>query len=238
MQHEGGFNPVFILKRMRHDFSECTLFAFFKDGICFLGATPERLVSLEEGNRIQVSCLAGSTGLRMGSKEDLELKERLLLDPKNRLEHALVVDAIRKALEPVCKKLAFPSSPAIVSMKNIRHLHTPLLGILGKKEGCVLELVGLLHPTPAVGGLPKERAISLIRGIEGFDRGWYSGPVGWIDGSGGGAMFVAIRCALLSAYEALLYAGCGIVADSNPEEELEESRLKLKAMQWMLNGKT
>jgi menaquinone-specific isochorismate synthase len=111
------------------------------------------------------------------------------------------------------------------------------LGILERKRANVLDLIGLLHPTPAVGGLPKEKALLLIRALEGFDRGWYSGPVGWVDGSGDGEMFVAIRSALLSGNEALLYAGCGIMADSDPKAELEESRLKLEAMRWALNGK-
>lgn len=237
VQQECGFKPAIVLKKMRHDFSECTLFAFFKDGSCFLGATPERLVSLEDGNRIRVSCLAGSSRRGMGSKEDLKLEEGLFLDSKNRREHAFVVDAVRRALEPVCRELEIPSTPTLIRMKNIRHLHTPVLGLLKKRPGSVIDLVGLLHPTPAVGGVPKEKALSLIRELEVFDRGWYAGPVGWVDGSGGGAMFVAIRSALVSGSEAHLYAGCGIVADSDPEEELEESRLKLEAMRWMLNGK-
>lgn len=237
MRQEGRINPTLVLNRMRQGFGECTLFAFLENEACFLGATPERLVSLYGGSRVLVSCLAGSAGRGIGCEEDLRLKERLLSDRKNRLEHALVVDAIKKALAPLCSELTFPPSPSLVCIRNIQHLHTPVLGLLEQKPASVLDLLGLLHPTPAVGGLPKEKALWLIRALEGFDRGWYSGPVGWVDGSGGGEMFVAIRSALLSGNEALLYAGCGIMADSDPKAEFEESRLKLEAMLWALNGK-
>jgi len=237
MRQEGRINPTLALNRMRQGFGECTLFAFLENEACFLGATPEPLVSLYDGSHVSISCLAGSAGRGLGCEEDLRLKERLLSDRKNRLEHALVVDAIKKALAPLCSEITLPPYPSLVCIRNIQHLHTLVLGILERKRANVLDLIGLLHPTPAVGGLPKEKALLLIRALEGFDRGWYSGPVGWVDGSGDGEMFVAIRSALLSGDEALLYAGCGIMADSDPEAEFEESRLKLEAMRWALNGK-
>ncbi len=237
MRQEGRISPTLALDRMRQGFVECTLFAFLEDEACFLGATPERLVSLYDGSHVLLSCLAGSAGRGLDCEEDLRLKEGLLSDRKNRLEHALVVDAIIKALTPLCSELTLSPSPSPAYIRNIQHLHTLVLGTLKRKPANVLDLIDLLHPTPAVGGLPKEKALWLIRTLEGFDRGWYSGPVGWLDGSGDGEMFVAIRSALLSGNEALLYAGCGIMADSDPKAELEESRLKLEAMRWALNGK-
>ena len=237
LQLEGRINHALALKRMRKGFGECTLFAFMENEACFLGATPERLVSLYGGSKALVSCLAGSARRGIGSEEDLRLQENLLSDTKNRLEHAMVVDTIKKSLAPLCAEITHPPSPSLVCIRNIQHLHTPILGLLKQTPGNVLDFLGLLHPTPAVGGLPKEEALLLIRALEGFDRGWYAGPVGWVDGSGGGEMFVAIRSALLSGSKAFLYAGCGIMADSDPTEELEESRLKLEAMRWTLNGR-
>ena len=122
-------------------------------------------------------------------------------------------------------------------MPNVQHLYSPLTGTL-TADSHILELVERLHPTPASGGLPRQSALSLIRTHESFDRGWYAGPVGWIDGKGGGEFAVAIRSALLRQNEARLYAGCGIVAGSDPQREYEESRLKLQPMLWALNGKT
>ena len=104
-------------------------------------------------------------------------------------------------------------------------------------EWHVIELAERLHPTPAAGGLPRQAALPLIRSYEGFDRGWYAGPVGWVDARGEGEFAVAIRSALLRGNEAVLYAGCGIVAGSEPEREYEESCLKMRPMLWALNGK-
>jgi menaquinone-specific isochorismate synthase len=121
-------------------------------------------------------------------------------------------------------------------MPNLQHLHTPVEGVL-KEEAHILQLVEQLHPTPAAGGLPRQSALSLIRAYESFDRGWYAGPLGWIDRRGSGEFVVGIRSALLRGNQALLYAGCGIVADSDPQREYEESNLKLRPMLWALNGK-
>ena len=226
--------PGHMLRRLRTGYGGCTIFAFARGTSCFLGATPERLVRLE-GRTVRAGCLAGSAARGATGGEDRSLGEALLADRKERHEHALVVDALREALAPLCSSLSAPDQPGLLRMPNVQHLHTPVEGVLAG-ESHVLELVERLHPTPAAGGLPQQAALSLIRSYEPFDRGWYAGPVGWVDGRGGGEFAVAIRSALLREDEALLYAGCGIVAGSDPEREYQESCLKLQPMLWAING--
>ncbi|MCH8994589.1 MAG: isochorismate synthase [Chloroflexi bacterium] len=223
------------LRRLRARYGGCTVFAFTRDTSCFLGATPERLVRLD-GRDVRIDCLAGSAPRGATEIADRTLGEALINDEKERLEHALVVDSLRETLQPLCSVLDVPERPRLLRMPNVQHLHTPVAGTLSDDRH-VLDLVARLHPTPASGGVPQQVARSLIRSYESFDRGWYAGPVGWIDGRGGGEFVVAIRSALLREQEALLYAGCGIVAGSNPEREYQESCLKLEPMLWAMNGK-
>lgn len=228
------FEPGPVLRRLRSGYEGCTIFAVARGESCFLGATPERLVRLA-GEVVQATCLAGSTARGASDEEDRTLGEALLADKKERHEHALVVRALRKALRPLCSQLSLPESPSLLRMPNVQHLQTPVEGVLQSKTD-ILELVERLHPTPAAAGLPRQAALSLIRAHEPFDRGWYAGPLGWIDGHGGGEFVVAIRSALLQGNAASLYAGCGIVADSDPEREYEESCMKLRSMLWALNN--
>ncbi len=230
----GPVDPGPVIRRLRAGYGGCTVFAFARGESCFLGATPERLVRLE-GEIVRADCLAGSIARGAGEGEDLALGEALLADGKERHEHALVVRAVGDALGPLCSRLSVPAMPGLLRMPNVQHLYTPVEGVVNG-ERHVLELVERLHPTPAAGGLPRDAALRLIRSYETFDRGWYAGPVGWVDGRGGGEFVVAIRSALLRGNEALLYAGCGIVAGSDPQREYEESCLKLRPMLWALNG--
>lgn len=234
LRSPGGFEPGLVLRRLRSGYGGCTIFALARGESCFLGATPERLVRLE-GEVVHATCLAGSTARGASDEEDRALGEALLADNKERHEHALVVRALRDALGPLCSQLSIPETPSLLRMPNVQHLQTPVEGMLKGKVD-ILELVERLHPTPAAAGLPRQAALSLIRAHEPFDRGWYAGPLGWIDGRGGGEFVVAIRSALLRGNEASLYAGCGIVADSDPEREYEESCLKLRSMLWALNN--
>lgn len=226
-------DPGAALRRLRSGYGDCTLFAFARGGRCFLGATPERLVRME-GARVQTACLAGSAARGASEEEDRALGEALLADGKERHEHALVVGALRDALMPICDELAISDTPSLFRTRNIQHLYTPLEGVLSDGASA-LELVERLHPTPAAGGLPRDGALALLRRYEMFDRGWYAGPVGWVDRRGSGEFVVAIRSALLARNEATLYAGCGIMADSDPEREYVESNLKLRPMLWALN---
>ena len=224
-----------VLRRLRTRYAGCTTFAFARGASCFLGATPERLVRLD-GRTVRVDCLAGSAPRGATEGDDRSLAEALLRDQKERHEHALVVEALRETLTPLASALNVPEEPRLLQMPNVHHLHTPVEATLSD-ERHVLDLVARLHPTPASGGVPQDAARALIQSHEPFDRGWYAGPVGWIDGRGGGEFVVAIRSALLREREALLYAGCGIVAGSDPDREYEESRLKLEPMLWAMNGK-
>jgi len=223
-----------VLRRLRAAYRGCTVFAFGRHASCFIGATPERLVRLD-GQHVQVTALAGSAPRSSTETEDCAFGRALLADDKERREHALVVRALREALSPLCHHLTIPDAPTLLRMANVQHLYTPITGELQGTTN-VLHLVEALHPTPACGGFPRESALSLIRLHESFNRGWYAGPIGWIDGQGSGEFVVAIRSALLSTHEAILYAGCGIVAGSDPEREYQESCLKLRPMLAALSG--
>ncbi|HEY5640241.1 MAG TPA: isochorismate synthase, partial [Dehalococcoidia bacterium] len=229
--------------RLVEGYPHCTVFAFARGDSCFLGATPERLVRVDRPaldgrdapSMVRADCLAGSARRGATEEEDWRLGESLRADPKELHEHAVVVQALRDGLEPLCSRLDIPEAPGLLRLPNVQHLHTPIEGVLSTERG-VLELVERLHPTPAAGGLPRDAALPLIRQLESFDRGWYAGPVGWVDGRGDGEFAVAIRSALIRRQEAFLYAGCGIVAGSDPEREYSESCLKLRPMLWALNG--
>ena len=228
-------NPGAVIQNLRCGYHHCTLFAFASRQRCFVGATPERLVRLEERN-VRVDCLAGSTRRGATDDEDRIFGETLLTDRKEQREHAIVRSMLQQTLAPYCPHLTAPDTPRLLRLPNVQHLHTSVEGVL--KEACdIFTLVAALHPTPATGGLPGDTACTLLRTYEDFDRGWYAGPVGWVDGRGGGEFVVAIRSALLSGHDAQLFAGCGIVAGSDPEREYAESCLKLRPMLWALNSK-
>lgn len=233
---EGRLPAGAVLRRLTEAYGNCTIFGFERDGAVFLGATPERLVRLD-GRRVRAACLAGSRPRGSTPAEDETLGEALRSDRKERFEHALVVRALRDALEPLCETLVAPDEPQLLRVRNVQHLYTPVEGFV-RKRASVLELVARLHPTPAVGGVPREAALAVIRRSEPFDRGWYAGPVGWTDASGSGEFVVALRSALLREREARLYAGCGVVAGSDPAREWEESNVKLRAMRWALHLST
>lgn len=217
-----------ILQRLRTGYPDCTLFAVARHGQCFLGATPERLVRVQD-QQASVMALAGSAPRGLTPEEDRLIGERLKRSTKERIEHALVVETLRAALADVAPRVVVSAVPELLKLQNVQHLHTRLVVQLPSQRR-VLELVERLHPTPAVGGLPREAALAWIAEREGWDRGWYGAPFGWVNHRGEGEFAVAIRSALLRENEALLFAGCGIVADSDPEQEYAESRLKLQPM--------
>jgi len=238
------FDPGAVLARLRATFPDACLFAVAPaDGAAgnpvFLGASPERLVSLA-GGVVATSCLAGSIGRGTTAAEDDALGARLLGSAKDQVEHSLVARMLREQLGPLCDSLEIGETPELVRLANVQHLHTPIHGALrARSDGtvpCILDLVATLHPTPAVGGYPRHAALDLIRRRERLDRGWYAGPLGWLDRHGEGEFAVAIRSALLRGSEARLFAGCGIVGDSDPHSEYLESRLKLRAMLGALTG--
>ncbi|MCA1032497.1 isochorismate synthase [Bacillus timonensis] len=227
-------DPEQVLANLREEQPHSYLFAFESVEDCFIGASPERLVK-KEGKQIKSTCLAGSIARGTTLIEDEELEKHLLNDRKNLVEHHLVVEMIKEAMEEVCHSVSTPASPGIYKMRDIQHLYTPVKGEV-KQETSLLSIVERLHPTPALGGFPKQKAIEKIRSVELLDRGWYASPIGWIDLHNNGEFAVAIRSGLLQGYEASLFAGCGIVGDSTPESEYKETQIKFKPMLSAIGG--
>ncbi len=210
------------------------LFAFENNDTCFIGASPERLVKKRE-NQIKSTCLAGSIARGRTLKEDSELGKQLLTDQKNLIEHDVVVSMIKEAMLESCESIVSAEEPQLFKMRDIQHLYTPIQG--KAKDGVTLfSMVKKLHPTPALGGFPSEKALEKIREVELLERGWYASPIGWIDGQDNGEFAVAIRSGLLYGRVASLFAGCGIVAESQPESEYNETNIKFKPMLSALGG--
>lgn len=224
----GGFALEPALRYLEEHYPDCYIFAIAQGDQCFLGATPERLVRLQDG-QVEVACLAGSIARGRTPEEDGRLGDELLSSAKNRHEHQIVLDAILEGLAPLCATVDAAPAPTLLKFANVQHLYTPVRARL-RNGATVLELAASLHPTPAIGGHPTERALAFISRLEAAGRGWYAGPVGWVDGRGQGEFAVALRSALVSGEDAWLYAGCGIMADSDPESEFDESCLKLRPM--------
>jgi isochorismate synthase len=219
-------DPVNALRRLAAAGPESTTFAFVRDGITFLGATPERLARTE-GRVFQTAAVAGSAPRGSDAAEDARLAAALRASDKEREEHAVVVAMLRDALRPIVERLEVAPAPEVLALRHVQHLVTPMEGVLRDETG-ILALAELLHPTPAVGGEPRDAALTLIAEHEGFDRGWYAGPVGLLGADGDGELMVALRCGIVDGQGATLFAGCGIVADSDPAREWEESRIKLR----------
>jgi isochorismate synthase len=230
VMHHGGqhFSIEESLQRLRTSYPGAYVFAIERGERTFIGATPERLLQAHDG-QIQTMALAGSAPRGANQDEDDRLGAELAQSAKNREEHHIVVQMIQEALDRHCETVWVADAPQLLRLKNIQHLATPIVGKLREGDS-VLEVITDLYPTPAVGGFPRETALAAIRAYEELDRGWYAGPIGWIDAAGNGEFAVALRCALVGKEQATLFAGCGIVADSQPESEYTESGWKLKVM--------
>jgi isochorismate synthase len=216
------------LRHLARTAPESTTFAFVRGGTTFLGATPERLVRTA-GKSFETVAIAGSAARGADPAEDAGLATALLASEKDREEHAVVLDMLRTSLNPIVETLHVADAPVILPLRHVQHLATPVTGTLRDEAG-LLAVAQRLHPTPAVGGAPRDVALGLIDEHEGFERGWYAGPIGWLGADGDGELMVALRCGLVAGGRATLFAGCGIVADSDPAREWEESRLKLRTM--------
>jgi isochorismate synthase len=219
-----------VLQRLAESAPESTVFAMPSGQLdrTFIGATPERLVRLE-GRRFATMAMAGSTRHTGDSDMDAELAAELLASDKEREEHAVVVSMLRRELAPISSELSIARGPVVVPLRHIQHLVTPVSGVLAD-EADILTLVDRLHPTPAVAGMPRDLALELIADEETHDRGLYAGPLGWMDRHGDGEFVVALRSGVVSGASAVLFAGCGIVADSDPDREWDESNIKLQAL--------
>jgi salicylate biosynthesis isochorismate synthase len=227
-------DPAALLGLLRAEFPSCYVFAVGRGDSTFMAASPELLIR-REGQRASTVALAGSTRRSADPSVDTHLGEQLLRSDKDREENAIVARRIAEALRPHSVWVTATPEPAVVQVANIQHLARPIRAQLASPMDAV-ELAGLLHPTPAVGGEPWRAAESLIPALEGLDRGWYAGPVGWTDANGDGEFCVALRCALLRGPVAHCYAGCGIVRDSDPAAELAETEVKFGAMLPGLTG--
>jgi len=217
--------PSAVLSQLRRSFPASHLFCV--DG--FVGASPELLVE-RSGQSVRAHPMAG-TAPRSGDPEtDARLAASLLGSTNTRDEHRHTIDMVHDTLLPWCSYLDEEAEPSIVAVANVQHLSTRLEGQLSEPVASVLDLVAALHPTPAVGGMPRDAALELIAELEDLDRGRFAGPVGWVDANGNGTWAVGIRSAQIDGTHTRIYAGVGVVAESQPEHELAETRAKLQTM--------
>jgi menaquinone-specific isochorismate synthase len=222
--------PATVLAHLGQNYPDCYRFLFEPaPGHAFYGATPELLVEIKEAT-VHTVAMAGSSRRGGSPEEDAELADQLMANPKERHEHALVVEAIEENLRPLVVTLDVPDQPGLCRLSNIQHLKTVIQGKLLEKEK-ILPVVEVMHPTPAVGGRPRPLALGMIQEMEPMERGWYAAPIGWLDPQGNGMFAVAIRSAVSVKEESLLYAGAGIMADSQPEKEWQETQLKFKPLE-------
>jgi isochorismate synthase len=224
----GEVDVFAMLRHLRAAHRDCFVFGYWRGERAFVGASPERLVRLD-GCDVRASSLAGSARRGATPEEDAALASALLASTKDRAEHAAVREALCEGLAELCDDVTAAAEPSLFTLRHVHHLHTAVGATLHRGHS-LLDVVARLHPTPAVGGTPREAALQFVRRHEQLDRGWYAAPIGWV-GRRSGEFAVALRSAVLTASEATLFAGCGIVADSDPELELAESTLKLRPIQ-------
>jgi isochorismate synthase len=221
-------DPAALFGAIREQFPACFCFCVGTSEAAFIGASPELLVR-RSGASVSTVALAGSTRRSSDPAVDDHLGEQLLRSDKDRREQRIVSKRIVRALRPHAVWVEAAAEPEIVKVANIQHLATPVIAQLAEPHSAI-ELAGMLHPTPAVGGEPWADAATAIADLEGMDRGWYAGPVGWMDATEDGEFCVALRSALLRDREAHLFAGVGVVAGSDPAAELAETEVKLQAL--------
>ncbi|HXV05490.1 MAG TPA: isochorismate synthase [Solirubrobacterales bacterium] len=223
-----AYDPAALFGVMREQFPACFCFCCGTPEAAFIGASPELLLR-RAGAGVSSVALAGSARRSSDPAVDDHLAEQLLRSDKNRREQEIVAERIVRALRPHSVWVERAPEPEVVKVANIQHLATPVIAQLAEPRSAVA-LAGLLHPTPAVGGEPWAAAAAAIAELEGMDRGWYAGPVGWMDATEDGELCVALRSALLRDREAHLFAGVGVVAGSDPAAELAETEVKLGAL--------
>lgn len=219
-----------LLNRLATRYPEC--YTFSVAGL--IGATPELLIR-RTGPHIESLVLAGTTPRGTNPADDIARGAALFASPKDRHEHECAIASVRETLTPLCATLHTPDEPELLVLPNLQHLASPVHGTLAD-GATVLDVVAAMHPTAAVGGTPTDTAIKVISEIEGMDRAGYAGPVGWIDANGDGEWGIALRSGLISGNTARLFAGCGIMGDSDPASELAEAQAKFRVMQYALEG--
>jgi isochorismate synthase len=226
---DGVVSAGMVVRALRAAYPSCfTYLVTGADGTAFAGASPELLIR-RSGRQAFAQPMAGSVARGATDAEDERLARELTQSTKDAAEHRLVPSFVVEALRPYSTTVA-AREREVVRFTNIQHLATSVAAELEEPPASLLELAAALHPTPAVGGWPRAAADVLIDELEGMERGWYAGAVGWIDGRGDGELAVALRCGLLWEDGARLYAGVGVMPDSDPARELEETELKFKAL--------
>lgn len=223
-----------VLMNIKEEQPNSYHFAFGRAEDFFVGATPERLIEIEEG-QAHSACVAGSIPRGKTQREDEQLGQSLWNDEKNREEHDYVVQMIKQVVSRYCQTYRIPTEPQLLKNRDIQHLYTPVTGTL-REASSIFDWVRDLHPTPALGGVPTDVALDLILENEQMDRGFYAGPIGWTDATGDGEFAVAIRSTLVKGHSAYLYAGGGLVEDSEVETEYEETWVKFRPMLRALGG--
>jgi isochorismate synthase len=214
-----------VLERLRSVYPGCHIVSIAG----FVAASPELLVSVA-GDIVRSHPMAGTAPRGGDPTTDQRLAASLLASAKDRQEHQITIDMVHDTLLPSCSYLDYEAEPSVVAVANVQHLATMVEGRLSQPAPSVLELMAALHPTPAVAGWPRDEAVAWIAEHEGFDRRRYAGTAGWVDSSGNGTWAVSVRCAEIDGSAARVWAGNGIVADSDPPTELAETRSKLQAL--------
>ena len=222
-----AIDPFDVLRRLESSQPDAFIYGYWRGDKVFAGASPERLAKLE-GRTILASSLAGTVRRGATPEDDAALADQLRRSSKDIAEHAAVRDMLHDVLSDVSDNVTSSDEPEVMRLSNVFHLHTEVKAEL-RNGSSLLDVVDLLHPTPAVGGSPRDAALEFIDEREELDRGWYAGPIGWV-GAKDGEFAVALRSGVISGSGFSLFAGCGIVAGSDPELELTESELKLQPM--------
>ncbi len=235
LQADAPWQPLVALNRLRERFSGCFTFSFGGGAArSFIGATPERLLQIRDGHLL-TEAIAGSAPRGQTAGEDAKHARGLLESDKDQHEHACVRDSILRRLKKVGVEASAESGPRLLQLANVQHLRTQISADVGESVH-LLDILSEMHPTPAVGGSPRQAAVSRIAGLEQIERGLYSGVLGWFNHLNEGEMVVGIRSALIEGTTARLYAGAGIVEGSDPEKEMRETEMKLHALLDVLNG--
>jgi len=223
-----------VLNSLRHNYPECISFLLNLGNSSFVGATPEILLQFHSNNQnlyLESEAIAGSTRRGLSTSEDRLLGDILLSSLKDRYEHEIVIRSICDRLQDLGVELAELTTPKLKRLKNVQHLYTEITGTLKNSHWLhSFEILRQLHPTPAVGGEPQELAVQIIQASEACDRGWYAAPIGWVNSNGEGIFAVGIRSGCLNGESARIYAGAGIVADSDIASELGETAIKFEAL--------
>jgi salicylate biosynthesis isochorismate synthase len=222
-----------VVAELRLRYPQCYIYGWQRGDAVLVGASPELLVARKE-RQVRSMLLAGSAPRGENDGDDQARGQALMASAKDRSEHRLVVDDVTERLAAVASDVVV-APIALRRMPTVQHLATEVSAAT-REDVPVLEIVDRLHPTPAVGGTPRDQALAYIDKVEGIDRGWYSGGIGWFEANGNGEVAVALRCALIRGDHALVFAGNGIVADSDPTAELAETRLKLRPLLELLTA--